>query len=823
MIASTANAIRQIRYAIRGLARARAFSLPAILTMALAIGMVTATFSVVDAVLLKPLPVRDQGTLAVLTLTDRAHPAEQLGLPNGVLWDLQQRHRLVNGVAGVPVIPPVPFAMRDGARGVSLAVATVTGNLFDVLGVSPFQGRLLHQADDHGTEGVAAVLSYNAWMRQFGGRSTAIGQTISANFGDVALVGVAPPGFDFPAGTDLWLSSSEVLGLEHVPVSGESGLWQLVARIPNGSGLQLTRDDFQSYIESYQSSTLPDASHRWIEAESYVDAVVGHQRVSLALLFGGVLLVLIIACVNVAGLQLVRATARHGELAVRAALGATRRQILLQLLTESAILGLAGGVGGIALAGPLVRIGLAVAPPNLPRVADVHIDVRSFAFGLLVSIGAVVVAGVAPARAEANADVESALRAGGRGLTGVSERTWRARRAVVVAQIALAVVVLVSSVLLGRSFAALSRLQLGFDPTGLLFAVVEQVDGGTLGDPAAATARHTSVMMQLASRLSGEPGIVGATPTNALPFSVVGGTQAITTHYSTEGQGIDLSLHSPDVAFYAAADNYFRVLRIPIVAGRTFNEHDDASAGRVGIVSQSFAQRAWPGQDALGHRFRAVANSGFSGAWRTVVGVVEDTRYRDLRASEPAIYIPVRQTEPGTFLAVRTRGDPAQAVPLLRRELHGLDQGYGIARTATGTELLAYPMAQTRFLATILGFLSAVTLALVGIGVFSVLAGIVGQRSHELAIRLALGATASDVRRLVLRQAAGLAGVGGLVGFALALGATQELRALLFGVEPADTISFLGAFVCLLALSAVAAYVPARRAARQDPLAAFRQ
>lgn len=823
MIAAIATMIRHIRYAIRTLWRARAFSLPAILTMAVAIGMTTATFSVVHAVLLKPLPVRDQRTLALLTLADRAHPEQPLGVPNGVLWALQERHQSLSGVAGVPVIPPVPFAMRHGDRGISLAVAPVTGNLFDVLGVSALHGRLLHQADDRGTEGVAGVLSYSAWKRQFGGSTAVIGQTISANFGEIVLVGVAPPGFEFPAGTDLWLSSSEMMGLEHVAVSGESGLWQIVARLSSSDQLHLARREYQSYIESYQSSALPDPSHRWIEAESYVDAVVGHQRVSLALLFGGVLLVLIIACVNVAGLQLVRATARQGELAVRTALGATRRQLLVQLLTESTVLGLVGGMGGVALAGPLVRVGLAVAPPNIPRLSDVHIDVPSLAFGLLVSTCAVAMSGVAPALVQANADVEVALRAGGRGQTGASERTWRLRRAVVVAQIALAVVVLVSSGLLARSLAALNHLQLGFEPDGLLFAVVEQVDGGALGDPGAASARHTAVMMQLANRLSSEPGILGATPTNALPFSVVGGTQAITTHYSTEGQGIDASLRSPDVGFYAAADNYFSVLRIPIIEGRAFNEHDDASAPRVGIVSRSFAQRAWPGQEALGHSYRAVANSGYSGAWRTVVGVVADTRYRDLMAAEPAVYIPVRQTEPGTFLAVRTRGDPAGVVPLLRRDLQGLDQGYGIAKTVTGSDLLAYPMARTRFLASVLALLSAITLVLVGLGVFSVLAGMVGQRSHELAIRLALGATTSDVRRLVLRQAAGLTAVGAFVGFGVALAATQALRALLFGVEPADTVSFLGALACLLILAGVAAYVPARRAAQQDPLAAFRQ
>jgi predicted permease len=803
------------------------FTATAVATLALGIGGTVATFGIVRGVLLRPLPVRDQGHLVVLSAKSRSLGSSHVGLPNGVLWDFAARSRTVSEVTAIPAFAPAtPFVARDGSRTIHLALTTTTGNFFDVLGVRAGRGRLLNAGDDTQSHDPAIVLSNTAWMREFGGDTGIVGRTIQLPQGSYTVVGIAAPEFDYPHGSDAWISLPQMVRRLGFDDSPEGGYWDLVARLrENISVAQVTRE-FNAFLVGYSSPRLGDARSRGAVVESYADSVIGDQRSGLLVLAAAVGLVLVIAVANVAGLLVSRTLARRADLAVRSALGASPARLRAQLSVEHFILGLVGGLFGLFAAWAGLRFAVAEAPPGLARFGEIHIDVMTVAFGLTITVLSVVGFGAASVMVSGRQNMASALNGSAlRGVAAVESdpSSRRFRQAIAVGELALAIVVLVAAGLLVRTLANLQRIDLGFEPTHLLFVVIERQDASSAstGDLTAAEARHRAVLNGLVEQLRTRPGIVGATPTSLIPFALVGGTGGIDQHFRLEGEPTAEALAGPTIRSDGALPNYFRVLGIPLVQGRTFDADDRAGSAGVAVVSEQMARLAWPGQNPLGKRLQLIDEFG-RGPTRTIVGVVGDTRYSDLTVPRPAVYVPLEQSTPGAVVAIRTRGNPSAAIPTVERVLHGLDDAYGISKTVTMPQLLALELARPRFLMGVLSALSLIALLLGAVGLYGVMSLLVRQRTNELGIRLALGATGSAIRGLVLLDAARLVAVGVALGLIASVALSSMFRTLVFGVPDIDPLTLVSATLLLVVTMAAAVMVPAVRASRLDPMMTLR-
>lgn len=811
-----------VRVTARVFWRERGYVLVIALTLALGIASASATFAAVNQILLRPLPVRDQERLAVLTVQNAALVDHHVGITYGLLADFRSRSHEALSVAGVPAaLAAAPYAVRDDNRIVQLTVTATTGNFFQVLGAIPQQGRLLDSTDDAGANGPAAVLSYSAWQKTFGGRADIIGHQISLNIGSLSIVGIAPRGFEYPRGTDVWLSDPEYLRLAGAAAGPEDGYWDVLVRLKSGGTIIDASRELLDVVKVSSARLLGQHGTRRIAAQSFTDAVVGSERDALLLFTAAVALVLVVVCTNVAGLMLARGLARTREIAVRKALGATAKRIVRQLMLENIVLAALGGVLGVIGARLLLAAMAGLAPPDLARLDEVHLDLTVVGFTALLALLTAVAFGLAPALSTARAGLGLQLRAEGRAQTG-GVRTVRIRQWLVVSQVALGVVMLTSAGLLVRNLARLQRLDLGFDTSHLLFVFVEQVDASNGGDFQAGTARHTAVMQGLVDRLRTMPGIVNATTADALPFSVVVGTGGLDVHFGLEGQSYSRGMTSPKAGFTTTSAEYFATLRIPLLRGRTFSSSDNLSAPRVAIVSEAFARQAWHGQDPMGRQVRFL-NDGAVGLWRSVVGVVADTRYHDFLSVRPEVYIPVYQTEPGTFIAVRTTGEPFAEVPIVRDVLRGLDQGYGIAKTVSAHELLDSRLARPRFLAAVVFMLGTTGAILAAIGLFGVLSFSLKQRRQEFGLRLALGASNGHLRSLVVRDVARITSIGLAIGLAIGFVATRILEHEVIDMNTFDPVLLAGVLGTLLVTIAMASALPLARAARVDPVEAMRE
>lgn len=816
--------LQDLRYAARTLSRDPWFTLTVILTLAVGIGATVATFGVVNGVLLRALPVRDQNRLLVLATGHRTGPHATVGvaLNLGDLRDFAAQSRALDAVAGVPpVVGTVPpFTAYDGDRAISLATMEVTGNFFQVLGVRATLGRMLNPADDEAGAAPVLVLSDAAWHREFGGRPDIVGREIRLSARTFTVVGVAAPTFSYPGRSDAWMSLATMMRLYgHDPGPGD-GWFDVIARLRPGATAQEAQREFTSFLEHLDLPASGDSTSRRGIVTSYTELITGDIQPPLVILSMAVALLLAITCTNVAGLVLGRGLARDGEMAVRSALGASRGRIIAHLMTENALLGAVGGTVGTLVAWFALRVTIALAPSGLERFDQVRFGGAALAFALLLTIGVILAFGLVPARAAASALLDARLRRSSHAV-GSRRIAMRARGALVVVQLSLALVVLAGGGLLMRSLARMQHVGFGFRADHLLYLIITESNGSG-GEWRAAEERHTMVMKELAERLRTVPGITAATLTWMIPFSVIEGANGYTEHFDREGQTIDEGMQSPIAGEDVASDSYFTTLGIPIIRGRTFGAVDNPPAPEVAVVSQSFANVAWPSQDPMGKRFRAVNPGGGVGAWRTVVGVAADTRYRDVTAVQPMIYIPVRQSGPGAIMAVRTSVPSLSVLPAIRSTLDGLDQGYAVSEAYPIEDLLDLALARPRFLAAVLSTLSACAVLLAAVGLFGMLAAVVRQRTHEIGVRMALGATPGAIRTLVFRQAELLACAGIAVGLVVAVAATRVLRSQLFDVSPTDPVTLVMTAIGLLAIAGLAAYLPARRATSIDPVGVLR-
>ncbi|HSY82616.1 MAG TPA: ADOP family duplicated permease [Gemmatimonadaceae bacterium] len=797
-----------LRLALRDMARRPTFAAAIILTLTISLGATIAAFAFIDAVFLTRLPVHDQDRLVVMTAKSASVPGE---FP--VTWEtraqLAQRQRAFSAVTAFGSWGAYPFAARDGHHVVHVVRSAVDGHFFDVLGARAELGRLLRPEDDVIGAPQTVVLSDRLWRRDFGTDSTLVGRVIYFAREPHRVVGIAPPEFAYPAGTDAWTAVVPEFW-DRFGESVDSMPFFLVGRLLPGVSQNAARTE----LETVMRTVLPNSQFYvyWKARDlplplqgsvtPFTDVVLGTElRPALVVLFSAVVLVLVIAWANIAGLLLGRGLARGPELAVRRALGASRRQLAQYLLVESALLAGVGGILGLALAVGLIRAVTAFAPAGLPMIGTAHIDPRVLAFALGITLLAPLAFGLAPALRGASQAETSRSVIGG-------PITRLARHALVAAQVALALVVLSGAALLGRTLATLQTTVLGFDPTHLLFFKPDILAAADKNDTAVNT-RMSRTIQNLNLPI---------TSSWMLPFS---GTVP-SAPYTLDGQPTPPAGQNPEALCTYALDDYFRLTSTPLLRGRPLSRTDDRGALPVAVVNEAFARKAWPSQDALGHRIHFRGDLSRN-RWWTVVGVAADTRFTDVSGPPtPTVYLNPRQIDwdPDYWYALRTE-HPERAVEPLERAVEASDHTFGISQTVTGASLLNARLARPRALAALFAALSATALVLAAVGLFGVLSAYIRERRREIAVRSALGATPSQLRGLVLAQTLTMTIVGIACGVPLALGGSSVLRKMVSDVRAPDALTILAIAIVLIGVVAAAAYGPTIRASRIDPKTAL--
>jgi predicted permease len=795
--------LHELRHAFRALMRSPAFTVPAVLCLALAIGANTAIFTVVDAVLLRPLPFPEPERLVGVWERARRRPEgfNVVAPANFLDWQRQSR-----AVATMGAIWERRLAVTGLGEAVEVPAQSVSASLFPTLGVSPVLGRTFTREEDAPNGPAAVVLSHGFWRSRLGGDRNAVGRTIVVDGEPRRVVGVMPAGFGVPGGAaaELWLPIAFDPATDYRVEGGR--YLRVVGRLAPGATIESAAAELRA-IARRLADAHPVYNAQWsaVVVGLHTHLVRGARR-PLLVLAGVVAFVLLIACANVANLALARAAERRREVAVRAALGASRWQVVRGQLAESLLVSCMGGGLGLLVALWGTQALVAAAPSNLPRAAEVGIDGRTLAFTAILSLLTGVVFGLVPALEATRADLQSTLREGGRGAS-----RGRARGALVVAQVALSLVLLVGAGLMIRSFARLNRVDPGFD-AGHVFTAKIGLPGSRYGEPAQEAAFARALM----ERVRAVPGVQAASLTMYLPFDCPCSRDS----YWIAGRPVPRPEDQTGMSVLAVDPDYFRTLGIPVLRGRPFTDADGPSSPRVVVISQSLAQAAFPNEDPIGRHLQMNWGDTLDAE---IVAVVGDVRAYGLDSMpDQTTYWPLAQFQVGGFaLVARAAGDPMALARPIADQLHALDADLPLADPRPLDSYLGASVATRRFIMLLLGSFAAVAVALAAIGIGGVIGNTVARRTREIGVRLALGAQPADVLRMVLRQGMALtaAGIGaGLVGaFAL----TRVLRSLLYGTSPTDALTY-GAVALLLGVVAfVAAWLPARGATRVDPIVAL--
>jgi putative ABC transport system permease protein len=803
------DAFRQdLRYSIRRLRRSPGFAALAILTLAIGIGANAAIFSIVNTVLLRPLPFADPSRLVFLQQNIRQTKATSRDASPANFLDWRARNHSLSGLAA---LRDSTFALAGGDRPERVGGAIVNANFFEVLGVAPALGRTFQPADEQPGAPRAAILSDALWRQHFGGRPQVIGQSVRLNDEPHTIVGVMPPGIDYPDKAGVWVPPhwrvpDDSLAAGQDPSSQRShGYIHVVGRLKPGVTERQARSDLDAVAASLERDYPNDNQNVGVELVPLHAALVGDIRPMVLMLFAAVVLVLLIATGNVSGLLIARATAAHQEVAVRMALGATRGRIVRQVLTESVLLAVIGGAAGVLLAMWLATALLALSPIELTMGRELQVDVNIVLFALAVSIGAGVIFGLAPARQSLHVNVHEDLKQTARGASSVKQRQVRA--VLVAAEIAFSLVLLVAAGLTIKSLIKLQREPAGFDPDRVLTVTV------SLSEARYATPQlKADFWARALAALEQTRGFQAIGATSRLPLS--GGTST---------RGLTVAGAPPNVPssadYRVASPGYFGALGIPFLRGRYFSEADREDRPKVAIVSAAMVARFWPAIDPIGRQF-AIGRS----APMTVVGVVGDVHHTSLAsAPQPTFYVPYRQDPwPTMTFVLRTTAPPATLANAVREAIWSIDKDQPVSAVLTMDERLSHSVSLRRFGVTLLTAFGVIAVALAAIGLYGVLAFIVAQRRKEIGVRMALGASPHDVVADVMGHGLRLAGVGVVLGIALALAVTRLMTTLLYGTSPTDVATFASVATLLIAVAACASAVPALRASRVDPLVALR-
>jgi putative ABC transport system permease protein len=795
--------LQDLRYAVRSLLRRPAFAAVVVLTLALGVGANTAIFSVVNGVLLRPLPYREPDRLMVVWGNHTTIGHETASLPDFLDW-----RREGGSFAHMAAIASTAFNLTGDGEPERVKGAWVTADFFPTFGVAPVLGRGFTPEEETSGRGQVVVVSHGFWQRRFGSDPGAVGKTIMLNGVPLTVVGVAPRGFRVQGDAELWrpLRTDTTQGRR-------SDYLFVVGRLKPGVTRERAQAEMATIATRLQRQ-YPETNTNWgVDVVPLKDEIVGEVRPALLVFMGAVSLVLLIACANVANLLLARAAAREREIAIRATLGAGQARLFRQMLTESVVLGVAGGAVGLVLAAWGVDAIQAARPDLLPRLDEVGLDWRVLAFTLLLSVATGVLFGLAPALRLARGDMQDSLREGARGASaGLGAR--RLRSALVLAEVALALVLLVGAGLLIRSFDRLQQVSPGFNPAGVLTA---QIVFPSAKYPDAE--RVPVLYGQLAEKLAATPGVRSASVSSNVPMQ---GPPYIS--FAIEGRPDVEDGVVQDVQPFVVSPGHFRTFEIPLLQGRALADQDNATAPDVVVISREMARRFFAGEDPVGKRITFGDPADTAATWRTIVGVVGDVKQEGLSADAyPQLYMPVAQNpQRGVYVSLRTAGDPLAAAPALRRTVKEVDADVPLADVMTMEQRVAGSVTQSRVNTALLAVFAAVALVLAGVGIYGVTSYSVEQRTREIGIRMALGAKPGDVLRLVVRQGMTPVLVGLAVGLVGAFAATRLLRSMLYDVSATDPATFAAVALFLVAVGLLSAYLPARRATRVPPTEALR-
>jgi len=812
-----------LRYALRMLGKSPGFSAIAILTLALGIGANTAIFCVVNALLLKPLPFPTPQQLVAFGMIDTRQKAQTMlgSLSYPDFFDFREQNHTL---ASIAVFRSQGFALASEVGAVSTRGVTASAEFFDVLGIKPAIGRTFLRADEQaggGPGGFKVVLSDDFWRQHFGGDPNVLGRTIELDRRLHTVIGVMPPGFRYPIESDpaefyVTIAQDAATSDGSKPVTTERGMHRLeaIARLRAGVTIEQVQADLSTIAANLEKQYPNTNSFYGVRFKPLREELIGDVRAALYVLFGAVICVLLIANANVANLLLVRASVRGKEIALRAAVGASRTRIIRQLLTESVVLAGLGGVGGLLVAQWGTAGLIKFVPQNIPRITDIKLDSAVLVFTLLVSLATGIIFGLVPAWQASHVDLNASLKSGTR--TGAGEHKAGLRNGLVVGEVALALVLLICAGLLIQTFSKLGHVQPGLRTDRLLTASVQL--------PNASYPKNENIIAfwdRFLQDVRTLPGVASASAILSLPLS---GDNLVTDfdieeHPLPEGQ-------RPGANARIIATDYFQTMGIPLLQGRAFDRTEKMNSTPVVIVNERFASKYFPGQNVIGKHITPGFSADDSGEkMREIVGVVGNVKHSSLKDEDsPELYLPRTQlpTEMMSVVIHTSVSDPAALTSAIRRELAGIDPAIPLNNVRVFDQYISRSLARPRFNAFLLSIFAGSALLLTAIGIYGVMAYSVAQRTNEIGIRMALGAAQSHIFRLVVGQAMTLVAISIVIGLGGAFAATRLLNSLLFGVSAWDPFTFSAIVILISLVAFLATWVPARRAMNLDPMVALR-
>lgn len=804
---------KDISYGVRGLFKRPGFTAIVVGTLALGIGASTAIFSVVNSVVLRRLPY--QNSERIVAIQELNPKGDKVQVTSANFLDWRAQNTVFEHLAAIK-ITTANLTLADQAERIDLA--QTSANFFSVFGIEPEYGRLFLPADEQAGHAPVVVISHLLWQRRFGGDKDIVGKAITLDGKSYTVAGIAPAGFQYPDKTEVWLPPLKLVPElnERMDVTQSRGMGYLaaVALLKSGASLPQAASEMET-ITTRLRQQYPDTNNRrFNRVVSLHRHLVGETGSMLWLLFGAVTFVLLIACANVANLLLANAASRQKEIAIRSALGASRWRVIRQLFTESTILALAGGAVGLLFAFWGLALITKLLPRDFPRLLEISMDWRVLGFALGASMLTAVLFGLAPASHISKTDAQETMKESGRGTAG-SMRRSRFRQALIVAEVALSVVLLVGAGLLFRSFMRLQAVNTGF--------VSQQVLTTRLS-PSGANYNNDSDYLKFydraMQRISTLPGVQDVGAINTLPLS-----KGPTVGFRIEGRPLTTPDKWPGANYRSVSSNYFRAMSIPVMQGRAFTERDNDQAPLTMIVNQALAQRDFPGENPVGKRINfGSTDSNQQPVWFEIVGVAANVRSLELREEPaPELYFSFLQNPfEGMSVVIRTTVEPEGLVAATRQAVNEVDKSVPVSNIQTMDHVVSESVTQPRFNLFLVGLFSAIALLLSAAGIYGVTAYSVTQRTHELGIRIALGAQVSDVLRMILGQGMAVIAIGIVLGLAAAFGLMRLMKTLLFGVSETDPLTFAAITLLLTLVALLACYIPARRATRVDPLVALR-
>jgi predicted permease len=809
--------IKDLRYGIRGLLKRPSFTGVAVLTLALGIGANTAIFSVVNAALLRPLPFRDPARIVMVWgyLPQLAHTLDKLPSSTGNYLGLVKESKSFQHLAG---FRQQSWQLMHAGEPEQLQGVRVSANFFDALGAAPLVGQPFKPEQDQEGATPVAIISYRLWQREFGGASDVLGKSLMLDGRSVAIVGVMARDFEFPGGAnmipglqfatrnDVWMP----LAMTAEDQNNQADLnLAVLGRLKPGVTISQAENETRAIEATLRLGTIGYT----VNLVPLQKQMVGNIQRLLLVLLATVVFVMLIACANVANLLLARASSRRKEIALRAALGAGRWRIVKQLLTESLLLSLTGGLLGFLVAIWGTPLLVSFIPDKVPRIHEVNVDLRVLGFAFLMSIVTGIVFGLAPALQASRVDLNESLKEGARGTTGGLKQN-RLRAFLVVSEVSLAVVLMIGAALLTKSFIRLLDVNPGFDPSHTL---TMEIALPTLPSSKYAKEEEQAAFFQLLlDRINNSPGVAAAGGVLSLPLT---GAQE-STNLFIEGRPRPPAAQRLEADYNIVTPKYFQAQSIPLLKGRLFTDHDSKTAPGVIIINEALARRYWPNEDALGQRITV----GFERSPREIIGIVGSIKQSTLSSdARPAMYLPHLQFPTvGLSLVIRTAGDPLALAGLARSAVHLVDPAIPVTNIRPMDEVFSSSVAQQRFAMMLIGLFGALAVVLAAIGIYGVMGYTVTQRKHEIAVRIALGAKSSQVLKLVIKDGLLLAMIGVVIGLAGSFGLTRLMSSLLFEVKPTDGQTFILVSVLLIFVALLACLLPARRAMQVDPLVALR-